>query len=261
MTAQSEFVRVERDGPFGTIVLSRPDRRNALKSQMYADIGKALIALDSDPDVRVILMRGEGRDFCAGNDISDFKAYGEAVEKRGVTPTSVLGRSTPSIDLVFVMKEVAKPIIAAVQGNAVGFGATLLLLIDAVVVEPDAKIRFPFVDLGLVPEAGSTQLLRERVGYLKAAQLLLGAGMVGAEEALAIGLATLGAEAGQGYSKALELAQLWASKPEASVRETKRLIRRQAEDLGDRMMEEFRVVVDLTSSPEAQAVFTRMMKK
>lgn len=261
MSETSHLIRIERDGPLGTVVIARPERRNALKSSMYADIGKALRDLDADPDVRVILLRGEGRDFCAGNDISDFRAYGDAVEKRGLDPASVLGRSTPSIDLVFVIREIAKPIIAAVQGNAVGFGATLLLLIDAVVVEPDAKIRFPFVDLGVVPEAGSTQLLQDRVGYLKAAELFFGAGMVGASQAVGLGLATMEAPAGEGYARACDLARLWAGKPVTSMRETKRLLRRPAEPLDARIMEEFRVVIALTSSPEAQAVFASMLKK
>ncbi len=261
MTETSDLIRIERDGPLGVVVIARPDRRNALKSSMYADIGRALRELDADPDIRVILLRGEGRDFCAGNDISDFKAYGDAVERRGVDPASVLGRSTPSIDLVFVMREVEKPLIAVVQGNAVGFGATLLLLVDAVVVEPDAKIRFPFVDLGVVPEAGSTQLLQERVGYLKAAQLFFSAGMVTASEAVGLGLATMEAAAGEGYAQACALARIWAAKPATSLRETKRLLRRDPEKLDSRIMEEFRVVIPLTSSAEAQAVFTRMLKK
>jgi enoyl-CoA hydratase/carnithine racemase len=261
MTEPSGFIHVEREGAVGTIVLARPDRRNALKSVMYGEIADAIRSFQADDGVNAIVIRGQGRDFCAGNDISDFDAFGKVVEKTGLDPQSIVTRKTPSIDLVYVLMELDRPIIACVQGNAVGFGATMLLHCDVVVAEPDAKLRYPFVDLAMVPEAGSTFLMRERLGYLKAAEILFNARPVSAEEGLALGLISEIVKPGAGAARGAEIAAAFAEKPPKALRATKRLMMRDYEPLGDRVSEEFRVIAERTSSPEARAVFARMLKK
>lgn len=260
MTEQTGFILRERRDAVAAIVLARPERRNALYTAMYGEIAQALRDYQADDTVHAIIIRGEGRDFCAGNDISDFQRFG-SVERTGRDPSSFVSRTTPSIDLVYLLMEIDKPLIGAVQGNAAGFGATLLLHCDAVIVEPDAKLRYPFVDLALVPEAGSTLLMRQRLGPLRAADILLNARIVSAEDAVRWGLASEAAATGESAEQAWRLAAALAQKPPRALRETKRLLRRDDEPLGARVTEEFRVTMERTGSPEAQAVFARMLQK
>lgn len=261
MNQATGFVRKEINGAIGTIVLARPERRNALKSAMYGEIADALREYQANDSIHVILLRGEGKDFCAGNDIGDFHAFGNAVEKTAIDPQSIVSRKTPSIDLVFVLMEIDKPLIACIQGNAIGFGATMLLHCDVVVAESDARIKFPFVDLAMVPEAGSSLLLRERVGFLKAAEILYNAATVNAEDSCVLGLVSEVVPTGASLSRGTEIATILAAKPPAALRATKRLLRRDSEPLADRVMEEFRRIAERTSSPEARAVFANFLKK
>jgi enoyl-CoA hydratase/carnithine racemase len=257
----TSFVKTERNGAIGSIVLSRPERRNALKSVMYGGIADALREFQRDDAIHVVLLRGEGRDFCAGNDISDFQAFGNVVEKTGLDPQSIVGRKTPSIDLVHVLMEFDKPLIACIQGNAIGFGATMLLHCDVVIAEPDARLKYPFVDLALVPEAGSSQLLKERVGFLKAAEILFHASAVDAVTAQSLGLVSEVVATGAAATRGAEIAATFAAKPPAALRATKRLLKRDPEPLADRVTEEFRVIAERTTSIEARAVFEKFLKK
>lgn len=255
MEQATGFVRTERQGAVAGIVLCRPERRNALKSAMYAEIRDALQEFQRDDGVRVALLRGEGRDFCAGNDIGDFQAFGNIVEKTGIDPRTAVGRKTPSVDLVHVMMDFDKPLIACVQGNAIGFGATMLLHCDFVIAEPDARLKYPFVDLALVPEAGSSLLLQERVGYLAAADILMQARAVEAEAARAMGLVSEVVPAGAAAARGAEIAARLAAKPPVALRATKRLLKRGPEPLAARVDEEFRVIAERSTSAEARAVF------
>lgn len=262
MTAPTGFIRLEREGGIGIITLARSERRNALKSVMYAEIAEALKSCDADSNIRAIVIRGEGRDYCAGNDINDFQHFGKVVDETNIDPKSVVNRErAPSVDLVYVMTEIRKPVVAAVQGNAVGFGATMLLLVDFVIVEPSAMLRYPFVDLAMVPEAGSSLLLKERVGAARAAQIMMITGSVGAEEALRIGLVNELVETGAGFTRAMEYAAILASKPPVALMETKALLRRDSEPLADRIQFEFEKIAERTTSAEAQAIFAKFLKK
>ncbi|NWG46504.1 MAG: enoyl-CoA hydratase/isomerase family protein [Alphaproteobacteria bacterium] len=261
MVNSSGFILTDRSGATGRIVIARPERRNALKSEMYAEIAAALRAFEADPAVHVVTLEGLGKDFCAGNDIGDFRAFGDVVEQTGLDPQSIVGRQTPSIDVVYVMMEMAKPLLAAVQGNAIGFGATMLLHCDVVVVDATARMKFPFVDLALVPEAGSSLLLRERMGFAKAAEVLFTGGAVDARDAVAFGLATELVAEGEAGPRLAQIADLLSRKPPVALQATKRLLKRDPEPLSARVEEEFRVIAERTSSAEAQAVFAAMVKK
>ncbi|MEM8987791.1 MAG: enoyl-CoA hydratase-related protein [Pseudomonadota bacterium] len=262
MQQSKEFIRMEREGHIGVIVFARSERRNALNFNMYAEIAMAMRAYQEDEDVRVILLCGEGKDFCAGNDIGDFQNFGTAVKDDGVDPQSFLDRGrSPSIDLAFVFMETDKPVIACVQGNAVGFGATMLLHCDVVIAEPDARLTFPFVNLALVPEAGSSLLLKERVGFLKAADILYNARSVGAEEGQSIDLISEIVGKGEARARGLEMGAALAAKPPIALRVTKRLLKADVEPLADRVMEEFKHISERSTSPEAQAVFAKFLKK
>jgi enoyl-CoA hydratase/carnithine racemase len=262
MSEPTGFIRLEREGCVGIITIARGDRRNALKSLMYGEIADALRSCDDDEQIRAIVLRGEGRDYCAGNDINDFHDFGKVVEGSKIDPKSVVNRDrAPSVDLVYVLTETRKPIIAAAQGNAVGFGATMLLLVDFVIAEPDTVLRYPFVDLAMVPEAGSSLLLKERVGVARASQILMISGKVEAAEALQIGLVNEVVEAGAAFTRAMEYAAILASKPPVALIETKALLRRDAEPLTDRIKYEFERIAERTTSAEAQAIFAKFLKK
>ncbi len=261
MNEATGFVRQERDGAIGLIVLARPESRNALNSAMYREIADALRAFQADDAIRAIVLRGEGRDFCAGNDIGDFQAFGDRVATTGPGSHNRVDRTTPGVDLVYVLMELDKPLIASIQGNAIGFGATMLLHCDSVVAESDAQLRYPFVDLALVPEAGCTLLLKERVGFLKAAEILLNARAIDVTEALRLGLVSEVVANGSGSARAVAIAAALASKPHAALRATKRLLKRDGEPLRERVTEEFRVLFELMISTEARAVFARLLGK
>lgn len=262
MSDGAELVRFEREGAIATIVLNRPERRNALRQSMYGDIRDALRRFQDDESVRVVTLRGEGVDFCAGNDISDFHAFGARVEESDTDPLSYVQRDrTPSVDIVWALMEFDKPLVAAIQGNAVGFGATMLLHADSIIADPTAKLRFPFVNLALVPEAGSTALLQQRIGFLKAAEVLYNGDGLAAEEALRLGLVSEVVDTGAAHRRALEIARVWAAKPPRALQATKRLLKRDAEALADRVTEEFRVIAERTPSPEARAVFAAFLKR
>jgi enoyl-CoA hydratase/carnithine racemase len=170
-------VRIEREGPVLGVTLNRPERRNAITVAMYSALADAIEAAGADDAIRVITIRGEGVDFTAGNDLLDF--------------VNAAPREAEDIPVWRFLRALARnriPIVAAVHGNAVGIGTTMLLHCDLVVAAGSARFSLPFVDLGLVPEAASTLLLPRLAGRRKAARHLLLAEPCGAEEAMDLGL-------------------------------------------------------------------------
>ena len=212
----SENVRVERDGGVLAITLARPERRNAITVAMYAALADAVEAAAGDADVRVITLAGEGEDFTAGNDLADF----------------ISARPDPSAGDLPVwryLRALARnevPIVACVQGNAVGIGTTMLMHCDLVVAERGCRFHLPFVDLGLVPEAASSLILPEFAGRRRAARHLLLGEPFGADEALAMGLASHVAEKGQGRALGDRLVAALLAKPAEAMRQTQALLRR-----------------------------------
>src|SRR3954452_14756857 len=173
----SEHVRVERDGAVLAIALARPDRRNAITVAMYAALADAIESAAEDTSVRAITIRGEGQDFAAGNDLADF-----------LQAAPRLDEEIPVWRLLRILATCETPIIAAVHGNCVGIGTTMLLHCDLVIADETAKFSLPFVDLGLVPEAASSLLLPRLAGRRSAARYLLLSEPFGAQEARDIGL-------------------------------------------------------------------------
>ena len=167
------------DGPVRILTLNRPHRLNAFTSDGYFGLSAALDAAALDDGIRVVLIRGAGRAYCAGVDLV---ALGEATD-----PTA-FSRGIRAV--VMSLVTFPKPLVAAVHGPIVGFGATMLLHVDVVITAQDARWRFPFSELGTSPEAGSTFMLPKMVGERKAAELLLTARWVSGTEASTIGLAT-----------------------------------------------------------------------
>lgn len=247
----TEHVQTLREGAVLTIRLNRPDKKNALTRAMYDAMGAALADAAQDDGVRVILLAG-GADFTAGNDISDFAAAGDR------------NPDEPGAAFTFLEALVAttKPVVAAVRGNAVGIGTTMLLHCDVVVASSTARLMMPFTRLALVPEAGSSFLLPARVGPARANWWLLsGAAFSGAEAAEA-GLATRAVADDAVEATAGEMAATLASLPPGSVQESKRLIKApHAEALRTVMAAERVSFSERLRSEEAQAAFAGFFKR
>ena len=155
----STQVRVETASGLLAITLARPDKKNALTTQMYRALVQAFELASADPAVRVVLLDADGGDFCAGNDIADFVAMARSAQALDSSDVFRFLRALAAFD---------KPVVAAVRGRAVGIGTTMLLHCDLVYVAEDARFSTPFVDLALVPEAASSLLLPARIGHVRA---------------------------------------------------------------------------------------------
>lgn len=210
----AEDVRIERQEEVLAITLARPDRRNAITVAMYAALADAIEGAAGDESVRVITIQGEGQDFTAGNDLMDF--------------LQAAPRTADDIPVWRFLRALARntvPIVAAVQGNAVGIGTTMLFHCDLVVASSTARFSLLFVDLGLVPEAASTLLLPRLAGRRLAARYLLLAEPFGAEEAMQAGLVShVADEAELGTAFSAIVAKLLAKPPQA-LRLTQQLLR------------------------------------
>jgi enoyl-CoA hydratase/carnithine racemase len=215
----SEHVRVERDGAVLAITLARPERRNAITVAMYAALADAIESASGDSAIRVITVRGEGQDFAAGNDLADFLE----APVRG-------DEEIPVWRLLRALAECETPIVAAVQGNCVGIGTTMLLHCDLVVADETARFSLPFVDLALVPEAASSLLLPRLAGRRHAARYLLICEPLGAEEAKNIGLISHVAGEGGLDQEFRRVTQALLGKPAEALRLTQGLLRHGARD-------------------------------
>jgi len=157
----TEHVKTEIEAGIMTLTLARPDKKNALSNAMYSAMSDGLERAEKDPAVRVVLFQGDGDSFTAGNDISDFSAQANGTD----TSESQAHR------FISTISKATRPVVAAVQGNAVGVGTTMLLHCDLVYLADTAKLMTPFVNLALVPEAASTLLMPLRVGYARAYEM------------------------------------------------------------------------------------------
>jgi enoyl-CoA hydratase/carnithine racemase len=210
-----QLVLAEDDGAVRTLTFNRPTRLNAFTSASYRRLANLLLDSADDGAVRVVLLRGAGRAFSSGVDLEELAkgpAGGHALRD--------------SFDhLIEVLVDLPVPLIAAVHGPAVGFGATILLHCDLVVLADDTRIRFPFTSLRTAPEAGSSALLPAAVGPQRAAELLFTSRWIGAQEAVGIGLALACCPRQQLDAKARALAEQVAQQPGAAVESAKRLLR------------------------------------
>ncbi len=197
------------------ITLNRPERLNAFTGDSYRLLSAVLDDADRDHDVRAVVLRGAGRAFSSGVDLkvmpADAEGRGDLGDAFGALLESLMA--------------MGKPLIAAVHGAAVGFGATILLHCDLVLVAEDVRIRMPFTEIGIAPEAGSSYLLPLLIGPQRAAELLLTSRWVGGSEAVTIGLATSCHATGSVHDVAMSLARGIAELAPEAVGAAKRLIR------------------------------------
>jgi enoyl-CoA hydratase/carnithine racemase len=238
----SEHVRVENSGGLLSITLARPERRNAITVAMYAALAGAVEQASADAGVRVITFRGQGQDFAAGNDLGDFLNAGLRE-----------GEEIPVMRFLRALARCEVPIIAAVHGNCVGIGTTMLLHCDLVIAEEGARFSMPFVDLALVPEAASSLLLPRLAGRRRAARYLLLCEPFGVDEAMEIGLASHRAPHG-GLEEALaDVVDRLLAKPPQALRLTQKLLREgQPDEILERMALEGRLFNERLASPEVK---------
>lgn len=234
-----------------TIEFNRPEKKNAITAAMYQAMADAIKEAENDANVRAILITGKPEVFTAGNDLDDFMKNSSA---------SVGDR--PVWQFMRALSNATKPVVAAVAGNAVGIGTTLLLHCDLVYAAENAKFALPFTQLGLCPEFASSMLLPQVVGYQRAAEKLLLGEAFSADEAYDMGLVSrvLPLPDLQPYaqSKAATLAAL----PASSLRVTKRLMKHaQTEAIRTRMDEENKHFGEMLGAPEAKEAFSAFFEK
>lgn len=244
----SQHVEIVQGASWVELHLNRADKKNALTGDMYAALAAALVAADADPNVRAVILAGRGPAFCAGNDLQDFL-------------TTPLDHNSPVFAFLRAIASARKPLIAAIQGSAVGVGATMLLHCDYVVAAPSAALQFSFAKMALVPEAASSLLLPRAVGHLKASQLMLLGDPVTADEALRLGLVNAVVAEGEQLDGARAFASRIAALPPQAVAMTKRLLKSETTGVAERMGEEAVVFGAQLKSAEFKEAVAAFMEK
>lgn len=201
------------------VTLNRPERLNAFTGDGYAELATTLSRLDADDTVTAITVQGAGRAFSSGVDLGALR------------DSDIAAVTSAFHELVRTLSGLRTPLIAGVHGHAVGFGATMLLHCDIVVVAHDALIRFPFTELGTVPEAASSVLMARAVGPQRAAELVLTARWIDGDEAVKLGFATEAVSTAELPARVRELAGVIARRPAPVLYETKRVMRAGVEEL------------------------------
>ncbi len=247
----TDHIRTELAGGVLTVTLARPEKKNAITQAMYAALAEATQRARTDDAVRVLLFRGEGDSFSAGNDIADFIALGS----QGGAVTDA-----PVFHFLKSLADLDKPAVAAVRGRAVGIGLTLLLHCDMVVVAEDALLSAPFINLALAPEAASSLLLPQALGHQRAFEIFALGEPIDGATALSWGLANRAVPAADVDAVAAELAAKLAARAPNSIRKTKRLMR-DAERLWALMQREGEAFGSQMASPEAMEAFMAFSQK
>jgi enoyl-CoA hydratase/carnithine racemase len=233
-----------------TVTLNRVDKKNSITADMYGAMADALDAAAGDPAVRVVVIQGHETIFSAGNDIGDFLNKPPA------------GTGSPVFRFLRGIAAFPKPLLAAVCGPAVGVGTTMLLHCDLVYAGDNAAFSMPFVNLGLCPEAASSLLLPQMLGYHRAAEALLLGEPFMAEAALEVGLVNRVVPPTEANGIAQQVARKLAAKPLSSLVETKRLMKKgQAELVARQMGDEGASFSRMLGEPAAKEAFTAFMER
>jgi len=222
-------IEYETRGPVALITLNRPDRLNAWTPHMASEQAAAIGAANEDPDIGAIVMTGAGRGFCAGADMDETFGTRLGGTDPGGTTQDGSGGMPAEVDWVDLLRT-SKPLIAAVNGAAVGIGMTMILPFDVIVASDKARFGMFFVKVGLVPELASTHFLVQRIGFGRASEMCLTAGLYGADEAYRMGLADRLADHDELLPTAIGLGEQMAANPNRQLRMTKRLLTANATD-------------------------------
>jgi enoyl-CoA hydratase/carnithine racemase len=243
----SEGVAISQADGIVSIRFSRPDKKNAITSAMYLGMAEALLSIDAS--VRAVLFSGEGDSFSAGNDLKDFLSSPPQDDNH------------PTLHFIRALPKVPVPMVAAVQGSAVGIGTTLLLHCDLVIAATNSHFALPFTKLGLVPEAGSSLLLPQLMGYQRAASMLLLGEPITAAQAERFGLVTHLVELDQLEPTAQKVIGKLRALPAASLRATKALMKTEASRTSTRIDQELEVFKERLASPELKEAATAFLEK
>jgi len=232
-----------------TLRLNRPDKMNAITAAMYADAAAALTAAEQNKDVRTVVITGTGDVFTAGNDMKDF------LDDPAADPNSSV------FQFMRTLMKFSKPVIAALNGIAVGIGVTMLPHCDLVYAVPGTYLQAPFVNIAIVPEFGSTLLLRRTIGLHRANEMLLLGEKISAERAREFGLVNDIFPAEQFMVMVMEKAKTLAAKPPMALRQAKQLMRGDLGEISARMTLENTMMIERFTSPELQEAVQAFLEK
>jgi enoyl-CoA hydratase/carnithine racemase len=247
----SDLVIVTDDGPVRTVRMNRPEKKNALTMAMYDAMAEAIENAAQNPALRCLLIAGAPAAFCAGNDIGDFVKM--------ATEEGALG--APILRFLYALARCGLPLVAAVQGNAVGVGTTMLLHCDHVVAADNARFATPFVGLGLVPEAASSLLAPRLMGQARAFSLLVMGRPLTADNAKAAGLINTVVAADAVEAEAMKAAREIAALPPQGVLASRRLMRGNPEEIVVRIDAEAELFKTRLQSAEARAAFEAFLTR
>ena len=249
----AQHVLTEKSAGVLTLTMNRPDKKNALTREMYQALADGIDGAEFDRDVRCVLIQANGDMFTAGNDLGEFAAVnaGEA---------SALDARRGGNPLLDALARAKTPIVAAVNGRAVGVGVTMLLHCDLVYITEDTLLTTPFVNLALVPEAASSLQLPERIGHARAFSMFVLGEAVDAPKAVAWGIANEAVPAAELRARARAAAEAVAARPPSAVQITKALMRDPAR-LADRIGEEGRHFSAQLKTAEAKEAFAAFREK
>ncbi len=246
----SGHIVVSDDGPIRTVRMNRPDKKNALTAAMYEAMAGALNSANSHAGIRCVVIAGVLGAFSAGNDLQEF------------SDTAATGElAPPVIDFLHALARSERPLVAAVQGLAVGVGTTMLLHCDHVVAGADARFSTPFVSLGLVPEAASCLLAPRLMGHRRAFELLVMGRPLDAAAAQACGLVNTVVPPGDVDATAMKAANHIAALPAEAVAASRRLMRGAPDDIIARIDEEVTLFRQRLRSVEARSAFDSFLSR
>jgi enoyl-CoA hydratase/carnithine racemase len=245
-------IQCQSDGAVLGIALNRPEKKNALTAEMYGDLAEAVERGEADPAVRVMLLHATGDSFTGGNDLLDFLQKPWAGQPM-----------PPAVRFIYAVAKAKKPMVAAVQGLAVGVGVTILLHCDLVYAAEGAKFMMPFIDLGIVPEAGSTVLLPALMGHQRAAEFLMLGAPLTAQRAYELGLVNAVVAPPDALFAAASLAaQKLAEKPFGALLACKRLLKQANHaELARALRDEVAEITVRLDSPETKEALTAFGEK
>jgi enoyl-CoA hydratase/carnithine racemase len=247
----SEFVIISDDGPVRTVRMNRPEKKNALTMTMYDAMAAGIENAAQNPALRCLLIAGAPTAFCAGNDIGDFL--------QAAVTGGALG--APILRFLYALARCETPLIAAVQGNAVGVGTTMLMHCDHVVAANNARFSTPFVGLGLVPEAGSSLLAPRLMGQARAFSLLVMGRPMNADEAKAAGLINAVVTPDAVEAEAMNAARAIAALPPQGVLASRQLLRGKPDEIVARIDAEAELFKTRLQSAEARSAFEAFMTR
>lgn len=246
----TQLILTEKKNGILQIIIHRPEKMNAINLEMYGAMTEALLKGDSDPEVKVMILRGSGGNFTSGNDLKDFQEH------------PLDDQNNPAFQFIVTLPRIKKPLIAMVEGMAVGIGTTMLLHCDLVYASEQAKLHLPFINLGLCPEAASSYLLPKMAGHQVASELLMLGEPFKAEKAVQAGIVNEVFPQEVLEVKVMEKASVLAKKPAQALKITKSLLKKQGQAfIQQTMVDEIGHFMALLKSEEAKAAFQAFFKQ